>query len=76
MLDRDTIKRELRSLSRVKASLDKLVQDGMKVSLKDMGKMIDDMRGGQRTLEEKKGSSQDDLFGPGSLDSELDRMKP
>jgi len=76
MLDRNTIKRELASLSRIKTSLDSLVKEGMSVSFQDMGKMIDDMQGGKRTLEEKKGSTGDELFGPGGLDSELDRMKP
>ena len=76
MLDRDTIKRELASLTRIRKSLDALVADGMKVSIKDMGTMIDDMRGGQKTLKEKKGSTRDELFGPGGLESEFDRMKP
>ena len=76
MLDRATIKRELASLTRIRKSLDKLVSEGMKVSMKDMGEMIEDMRGGKGTLKEKKGSTRDELFGPGGLENEFDRMKP
>ena len=76
MLDRATIKRELASLTRIRKSLDALVADGMKVSIQDMGTMIDDMRGGQKTLKEKKGSTRDELFGPGGLEDEFDRMRP
>jgi hypothetical protein len=76
MLDRATIKRELASLTRVRKSLDRLVNEGMKVSMQDMGEMIEDMQGGKSTLKEKKGSTRDELFGPGGLEDEFDRMKP
>lgn len=67
MLDRKYLEIEAASLRRVQKSLDKLVREGMDISAKAMDNLMDEMRHKKGTLKEKKGSTMDELFGPGSL---------
>ncbi|MEE2960596.1 MAG: FecR family protein [Myxococcota bacterium] len=71
MLDRTTIIREAKFLRRLKASLDKTIQDGMDISLKAMESLMNDMGRGKRdSLNDSKDSAVDEMFGPdkGRLD--------
>lgn len=69
MVDRKYLVAEAESLRRIKAMLDKMVQEGTDISMEAMDKMLDEMGSGKTgTLKEKSGSSVKDLFG--------DDMKP
>ena len=63
-IDRKYLEAEAKSLRKIKALFDKMVQEGTDVSIEAMDKMLDNMGKGNRdTLRDKKGSSVEDLFG-------------
>jgi len=64
-IDRKYLKTQAQSLRRIRKSLDKLVREGVDISLATMNRELDDFsRGRRNTLKEKKGSAMDEMFGP------------
>ena len=68
MIDRKYLELEAESLRKIQASLDKLVREGMDISAAAMDNLMKEMRNDRGRLKDKKGSTMDDLFGPGSKD--------
>ena len=59
---------EAENLRKVQKDLDKLVREGMDISAAAMDNLMKEMRHDRGRLKDKKGSSMDDLFGPGTKD--------
>ena len=68
MIDRKYLEIEARNLRKVQSNLDKLVKEGIDISAAAMDDLLKEMRNHDGKLKDKKGSSKDDLFGPGGND--------
>ena len=68
MIDRKYLEIEAESLRKVQRNLDTLVKEGIDISAAAMDDLMKQMRKGDGGLKDKKGSSMDDLFGPGGND--------
>ena len=68
MIDRKYLEIEAKSLRKVQRDLDTLVKEGIDISAAAMDDLMKQMRKGDGGLKDKKGSSMDDLFGPGGND--------
>jgi len=68
MIDRKYLELEAESLRKVQSDLDALVREGIDISAAAMDDLMKEMREQKGNLKDKKGSSMDDLFGPGDKD--------
>ncbi len=68
MIDRKYLELEAENLRKVQKTLDNLVREGMDISAAAMDNLMKEMRNDRGRLKDKKGSSMDDLFGPGTKD--------
>ena len=68
MIDRKYLELEAENLRKVQKTLDNLVREGMDISAAAMDDLMKEMRHDRGRLKDKKGSSMDDLFGPGDKD--------
>jgi len=64
MIDGKYVEAEAASMRRIKAMFDEMIEEGTDISMEAMEKMLQEMSDGRKgSLNFKKGSSKDDLFG-------------
>jgi hypothetical protein len=68
MIDRKYLEIEAQSLRKVQSDLDAMVKEGIDISAAAMDDLMKQMRNHNGGLKDKKGSTVDDLFGPGAND--------
>ena len=70
MIGRKYLIAEAKSLRRVKAMFDAMVAEGTDISEASLNDMMDDMRGGKKTIKDKD-SAADTLFGNDEMDMDM-----
>ena len=68
MIDRKYLEIEAQSLRKIQSNLDAMVKEGIDISAAAMDDLMKQMRNHNGGLKDKKGSTVDDLFGPGAND--------